>query len=195
MGILGEATLVRARQRLEAMVGPVVLQVPPDDQSMQSLAAELADGDLLTVAAGEPGSITLVDAYGRPTGIHFRDLPLGQELDPFLDAILAVSGRGGSLTPLGRTQAQELPEGTELWVLVSTSCTRCAQAVRLAHAIALESRGRLKATAIDLTQHPELITQYGISAVPSFVINQRTAFPGPLPELVLLQRLADQAQD
>lgn len=58
--------------------------------------------------------------------------------------------------------------------------------------MALESRGRLTATMIDLTQHPEMAGRFGVTTVPYFVAGERVGFAGPLPELILLQRLLDQ---
>lgn len=57
--------------------------------------------------------------------------------------------------------------------------------------MALESRGRLTATAVDLTHQPELVERFGITGVPYFVAGEKDGFTGPLPELVLLQRIAD----
>lgn len=60
--------------------------------------------------------------------------------------------------------------------------------MRLAHELALEGRD-LQVTAVDVSLRPDLITRYGAQTAPFFVWNQQAAFPGPLPELVLLQRL------
>jgi len=61
--------------------------------------------------------------------------------------------------------------------------------------MALESRGRLTATAIDLVHHADMVQAYNVTTVPFFFIGERAAFPGPLPELLLLQRIADYAGD
>jgi|GEM_PF-3414234 len=200
MAILSAASHDQVRQRLAQMVGPVVLRVPNGNAEMAALvsevltAAPLVDEPLLTAEGWEGESLTLVDGWGRETGIHFRDLPLGQELGALADSILAASKGSAILSPLGRSQAQALPDATELWTLVTPSCPRCAAMVRLANEIALESRGRLKAVTIDLTQHQELVGQFDVQTVPFFVVGGKTGFPGPLPELVLLQRVADSAQ-
>lgn len=124
MSLLSSASLSQAHERLAAMVGPVVLRVPKGDGPMLALAEAVAgtvvrDQDLLTVEEGEGESLTLLDGWGRETGILFRNPPLGQEFGPLLDAILAVSRGGSLLSPLGRSQARELPEACELWVLVT----------------------------------------------------------------------------
>ena len=59
--------------------------------------------------------------------------------------------------------------------------------------MALESRGRLTATVIDLTHHPEWIARFSVTTVPYFVVGEKAGFAGPLPELILLQRIHDQA--
>lgn len=59
--------------------------------------------------------------------------------------------------------------------------------------MALESGGKLKAVAVDVSREPDLIRQFGAQTVPFFVVNGVQGFPGPLPELILVQRLADLA--
>jgi predicted DsbA family dithiol-disulfide isomerase len=44
---------------------------------------------------------------------------------------------------------------------------------------------------VDVSTRPELITQWHATTVPWFVFNQAHSFAGPLPELVLAQRLQD----
>lgn len=65
--------------------------------------------------------------------------------------------------------------------------------MRLAHEIALESRGRVTAVAVDLLQHPDLVEQYGVNTVPYFILDERLGLAGPVPELHLLQWLSDNA--
>jgi len=119
MSGLSAAALLQLRSRLARRVGPVVLRVPAHRADMRLLAEQLADGELLTVEEWAGDRLTLVDAYGRETGIAFLDLPAGQELGAFADAILAVSRGGAVLSPLGRQQAASLPEGTQLGVLTT----------------------------------------------------------------------------
>ncbi|MGE5673739.1 MAG: thioredoxin family protein [Mycobacterium leprae] len=192
MGVLSEGTARLAVERLESMMGPVVLQ---SGAPLAQELAGLAPDSLLSVEPGEDDRVALLDGYGRPTGIRFEGVPQGQELNVLLDDIVAVSRGSTALTPLGRMEAQTLPEGLSLWVLSTPACTRCAQAARLAHAIALESKGRLTATVVDVSDRPELITRFGATTVPWFVVEERVSFAGPLPELVLLQRLAGAAED
>lgn len=61
--------------------------------------------------------------------------------------------------------------------------------------MALESRGRLTGIMIDLTRHPEWLERFTVSTVPFFVVGQKTGFSGPLPELILLQRLLDHSPE
>ncbi len=65
--------------------------------------------------------------------------------------------------------------------------------MRLAHEVALESRGRVTAIAVDLLQHPDLVQQFGVSTVPYFILNDEIGLPGPVAELHLLQWVADNA--
>jgi len=53
--------------------------------------------------------------------------------------------------------------------------------VRLAQHMAVAS-DRVRATAIEATEFPELSRAYRVSAVPKIVINDRVEFEGALPE-------------
>nr|PZN71684.1 MAG: hypothetical protein DIU55_08290 [Bacillota bacterium] len=119
MGMISEAALAHARARLSRMVGPVVLRVQSGSTEMRALAERLAEGELLTVEEWPGEGLTLRDGYGRDTGMVFRDLPVGQELDALVEAILAASRGGSVLSPLGRQQAAALPAGTRLQVLTT----------------------------------------------------------------------------
>jgi hypothetical protein len=53
--------------------------------------------------------------------------------------------------------------------------------VRLAQHMAVAS-DRVRATAIEATEFPELSRSYRVQAVPKIVINDRVQFEGALPE-------------
>ena len=53
--------------------------------------------------------------------------------------------------------------------------------MRLAQHMAVAS-DRVRATAIEATEFPELSRAYRVSAVPKIVINDRVEFEGALPE-------------
>ncbi len=53
--------------------------------------------------------------------------------------------------------------------------------MRLAQHLAVAS-DRIRATAIDATEFPELSRAYRVMAVPKVVINERVQFEGALPE-------------
>lgn len=199
MTVLSGPMRQMAEERLEAMAGPVTLCLSGDGaayQGLLALAQELASvNELVEVRWDCPAetdgltpSLRLMDGWGRDTGIRFVGLPLGQELPVLLGDLVAVSRGATGVSPLGRAQARDLKG--ELLVLVTPSCPRCAQAVRLAHELALEGK-ELRVTAVDVTLFPDLIRDYGAQTAPFFVWERRLAFPGPLPELLLLQRLQD----
>lgn len=159
---------------------------------MMALARRLAEAQpLIELKETDEADLAIADGWGRPTGIQFRGLPQGQELQVLLDDMVAVSRGSTAVSPLGRMQARELPAGSQLWILATPACLRCSQAARLAHGIALESAGKLTATVIDVSDRPDLITQFGATTVPWFVVNEAQSFAGPLPELLLIQRVAD----
>jgi alkyl hydroperoxide reductase subunit AhpF len=58
--------------------------------------------------------------------------------------------------------------------------------VRLAQHMAVASE-RVRATAIEATEFPELSRAYQVMAVPKVVINDRVQFEGALPEADFLE--------
>jgi predicted DsbA family dithiol-disulfide isomerase len=60
--------------------------------------------------------------------------------------------------------------------------------VRLAHRFAVENNA-ITADAIEATEFPELVGQYGVSAVPTTVINGTTPVRGVLPEEAFLEQI------
>ena len=60
--------------------------------------------------------------------------------------------------------------------------------MRLAHRFAMES-DVITADAIEATEFPELVGQYGVSAVPTTIINGTTPIRGALPEAEFLDQI------
>lgn len=66
--------------------------------------------------------------------------------------------------------------------------------MRLAQHMAVASE-RVRATAIDATEFPELSRAYQVMAVPKVVINDRVEFEGALPERQFLEAVLRAAAD
>ena len=66
--------------------------------------------------------------------------------------------------------------------------------MRLAQHMAVAS-DRVRATAIEATEFPELARSYRVSAVPKIVINDRVEFEGALPESQFLDAVLRAAAD
>jgi hypothetical protein len=66
--------------------------------------------------------------------------------------------------------------------------------VRLAQHMAVAS-DRVRATAIEATEFPEMSRAYRVQAVPKIVINDRVQFEGALPEAQFLEAVLQAASD
>jgi glutaredoxin len=62
-------------------------------------------------------------------------------------------------------------------VVVTPTCPYCPQAVRLAHQMAVES-GQVLADMVEASGFPELISRYGVTGVPTVVINHHVGVRG-----------------
>ena len=66
--------------------------------------------------------------------------------------------------------------------------------MRLAQHMAVAS-DRVRATAIEATEFPEMSRAYRVQAVPKIVINDRVQFEGALPEAQFLEAVLQAASD
>jgi glutaredoxin-like protein len=121
-------------------------------------------------------------------GIRFYGLPAGYEFANLLDAVLAVSQGDVMLSGTAKEKLKALSRPLHLEVFVTPTWPHCPQAVRLAHRFAMESEF-VTADAIEATEFPELAGQYGVSAVPTTVINGTTSIRDALPEEAFLERI------
>lgn len=193
------AQLERVAQVLQDMERPVALQlflgVDPEDRLGRALGRAVGQ---ICQAAGE--QLCLIeeeaDRSGRPLlmveNVRYRAVPLGPELDPFLDLLVALSRRPPGFSATTRTEEPraDAVEPAEVRVLMAPTCPVCPQVVRAAGLVAARHPG-VQVEVVDVQYYRE--EAGGVEAVPAVVIDGERTIVGPLDEPRLLALLRDRA--
>ncbi len=125
-------------------------------------------------------AILLLDKDGNDTRIKYYGIPGGYEINSFLSAILAVSGRREAIPMPIRERIARLDKEIHLQVFVSLGCPHCPNAVLAAHLLALESP-KIRADMVESTTFIHLSIRYAVSGVPKTIINDTADFVGAQP--------------
>ena len=179
------------RQLLEEVVAlsPMLGLSVYDIQEDAALAAQyrVDKAPVFVVAAMDDKTLT-------NTGIQYAGIPSGLEFNTLIQDILLVSGRDSGLKPATRAFLKGLQNPVHLQVFVTPTCPYCPQAVVLAHKMALENPGMIRAEGIESMEFQELAEQFNVSGVPQTTINSGKGMViGAVPEANLLaeiQRIA-----
>jgi hypothetical protein len=75
-------------------------------------------------------------------------------------------------------------------VFVTPTCPYCPNAVLLAHQMAMENPGMIRAEGVEATEFPELSNRFGVSGVPQTTINAGAGTViGAVPESQLFSEI------
>lgn len=162
-----------------------------DIQEHGELAAKynLDKAPATVIAAREGTQIT-------DQGILFSGIPSGHEFSTLINDVRLVSKRDSGLGQKTRQFLKNLQEPLLLQVFVTPSCPYCPRAVLLAHQMAMENPGMIRAEGVEATEFPELAQKYYVSGVPQTVINSGAKMVvGAVPELNLLSEIQKALQN
>ena len=123
-------------------------------------------------------------------GVQYSGIPSGHEFGTLINDILLVSGRDSGLSPQVRDYLKKLDKPLHMQVFVTPTCPYCPSAVLLAHRMAMENPGMVRAEGVDATEFPELSNRFGVSGVPQTVINAGAGtLVGAVPENQLFSEI------
>ena len=139
-----------------------------------------------------PGVVIAAKDGARITdfGIQFSGIPAGHEFSTLINDIVIVSRRDSGLNQKTRDFLKDLDKPLLLQVFVTPTCPYCPRAVLLAHQMAMENPGMIRAEGVEATEFPELAQKYYVSGVPQTVINSGVKMVvGAVPEQKLLAEI------
>lgn len=176
-----------ASQLLEEVVAlsPVLGLSVYDLQEDAALAAQynVDKAPVFVVAAMDDKILT-------NTGIQYAGIPSGLEFNTLIQDILLVSGRDSGLKLATREFLKGLQNPVHLQVFVTPTCPYCPRAVVLAHQMALENPGMIRAEGVESMEFQKLAEQFHVSGVPQTTINSGLGMVvGAVPEASLLAEI------
>jgi len=136
------------------------------------------------VVAAKDGE-TLTD-----TGIQYAGIPSGHEFNTLVQDIILVSSRDSGLKETTREFLKALQKPVHLQVFVTPTCPYCPRAVVLAHKMAMENPGMVRAEGIESMEFQDVANQFNVSGVPQTTINSGAGtVVGAVPETNLLAEI------
>ncbi|MCP4625075.1 MAG: hypothetical protein GY850_16335 [bacterium] len=112
--------------------------------------------------------------------LHYQTIPSGHELQPFLEALAAVSSDPPVIDEFtkNRLEMDKLP--ATLTLFIAPQCTYCPAVVRQLLPLPLIDE-KIQLIIIDGTLFPEMAEAYKISAVPTLLIDEQFRWTGSVP--------------
>jgi thioredoxin len=114
---------------------------------------------------------TVLIGWDQGYRVRYTGAPVGQEAGGFIETISLVSRGESGLREDSRTKLQNVDRDVSIQVYVTPNCPYCPRAVLLAHQIAVESKGWVRAECVEASQNMDLARQFNVSSVPQQVIN------------------------
>jgi glutaredoxin-like protein len=166
---------------IDSRIGLSVYDLSNDAEVAQKFKIDKAPG---IVIAGKDGNQVL------DFGIQYSGVPSGHEFSTLINDILLVSGRDSGLNQEIRDYLKQLDKPLHMQVFVTPTCPYCPRAVLLAHQMAMENPGMIRAEGVEATEFPELSNRFGVSGVPQTTINAGAGTViGAVPESQLLSEI------
>ncbi|MDW7656273.1 MAG: thioredoxin family protein [Bacillota bacterium] len=151
-----------------------------DKLSLQALNLIIDKDKAAQYKVDKVPAILLLDAAGKDTGIRFFGIPGGYEINSFLGAILAVSGRKEQLPKPVADRIARINKPVHIQVFVTPGCPYCPAAVVTAHRLALENE-QIQADMVESNSFVYLTVKYQVSGVPKNIINEKHELTGAQP--------------
>jgi glutaredoxin-like protein len=130
------------------------------------------------------------DGKFTDTGIQYSGIPSGHEFSTLIQDILLVSSRDSGLKEATRAFLKAVKNPIHLQVFVTPTCPYCPRAVILAHQMAMENPGMIRAEGIESMEFQAVAQQFNVSGVPQTTINSGAGtVVGAVPEANLLAEL------
>lgn len=111
------------------------------------------------------------------SGISFRGIPGGQEINSFVIAFYNAAGAGQPLEETVKDRIRAIRGTQSIRIFVSLACHYCAETVILAQHIAALNSG-IRAQMTDAGLYPALVEKYGLERVPVIVLNEESRLLG-----------------
>ena len=120
--------------------------------------------------------------------LRYLGIPAGLEFGTLLEDLAAVSRGTTTLTTESRTKLATLTKPVHVQVFVTPTCPYCPKVASLAHQAAVEN-ANVTADVIEISEFPDLATQYDVRGVPKIVMNDVVELVGAQPEAAFVDAM------
>ena len=194
--LIGDELKGQLAQILAKMKEPMTVKaiVPTDTDKGAEMAAFLnvfcGLGDKISLELYEAGEAEAVPelnaAYLPVTGLYkdgefkrvsFHGVPGGKEINPFVAAMINLSGAGKGVGFLLKKKIEKISKPANLKICVSLACHHCPNAVAARQQIALLNP-MVDAEMIDARLYEDLVARYKIERVPCLIVNDQDIYMG-----------------
>ena len=111
------------------------------------------------------------------SGVSFRGIPGGKEINSFVIAFYNVAGPGQPLEDVVKARIQAIDKNHNMKIFVSLSCHYCAETVILSqHIAALNEKIQVQMT--DAGMFPALVEKYNLERVPVMILDEKERLMG-----------------
>ena len=131
---------------------------------------------------------TLVLRGAARGAVRYLGIPAGLEFDTLLADLAAVSRGTTTLGHESRTKLATLNRPVHVQVFVTPTCPYCPNVASLAHQAAVEN-ANVTADVIEISEFPDLATQYDVRGVPKVVMNDTVELVGAQPEAAFVDAM------
>ena len=194
--LIGDELKGQLAQILAKMKEPMTVKaiVPTDTDKGAEMAAFLnvfcGLGDKISLELYEAGEAEAVPelnaAYLPVTGLYkdgefkrvsFHGVPGGKEINPFVAAMINLSGAGKGVGFLLKKKIEKISKPANLKICVSLACHHCPNVVAACQKIALLNP-MVEAEMIDARLYEDLVARYKIERVPCLIVNDQDIYMG-----------------
>lgn len=113
--------------------------------------------------------------------VRFYGAPAGYVVDALLDTIEIVAVRESGIQTTRRQALRAIPGPLHLRVLVGSTYPRCARVVTTAARLA-RSCEKLRVDVVELSEYPHLAVKWGVTELPTVVLDPDHKLVGPVSE-------------
>ncbi|MGB9599459.1 MAG: protein disulfide oxidoreductase [Myxococcota bacterium] len=135
-----------------------------------------------------PATIVL-DENGKDNGIRFYGIVAGYEFSSFLETLLLVSTGKHQLKDSTVEFIKTVDKDVDFKIFVTPSCPYCPTAVYIGHVMAYLSNNKITSNMIEVSEFPEMGSQYNVMGVPRTVINDKEFQEGAAPEEMIVEKI------
>ena len=113
-------------------------------------------------------------------GLRYQAVPTGHEMQPFLEALLALDSESRTLAESVKTRLKKEKLPATLALFIAAQCTYCPTVVRQLFPLPMVD-DKIQLTIIDGALFPELAEKHRIQAVPTLLLDDRFRWTGSVP--------------